>query len=126
MDDTKAPVFPGTGDGMLAGWPHLTVSWCPYCEEEIANPILTRWRADAGTAEYRCPNPGCGMCHVRDRGDVDQVRYFYLDDIEAMLLQESQLSSGADWRQQWADEQATKLTVDPPLEEAEPCDGEGG
>jgi hypothetical protein len=82
----------------LPDWPYLAVSWCPYCEQEIDSPILTRWREAEGTAEYRCPL--CGRCHVRDRTDVDRVHFFYIDDIEAMIVAPSQLFR--DWHEEWA------------------------
>jgi hypothetical protein len=93
----------------LPNWPNLAQSWCPYCQREIDGPILTRWRDAEGTAEYRCPL--CGMCHVRDRTDVDQVHFFYLDDIEA-LVANSPPPLFADWREDWFASQAQEAAQD--------------
>ena len=60
-------------------WPHLTESWCPYCEKTIAQPRLTRMHDDG--AEYECPL--CRKRHVRKEGVEDAVFHFFPADIAA-------------------------------------------
>ncbi len=50
---------------MTTDWPHLTESFCPWCERAVADPRLTRLHDQA--AEYACPD--CGGRHVKKEGD---------------------------------------------------------